>query len=349
MFKKNKKNVIAENSIEIENDQIQKDELQKCLIKLNLGLVENLNSNQMEMLNVLEGDLKRLENQLDDFIYNNKPQTMIDYSSILKLVDSNEKQSQNLKNKISQFKKELYQFKSSYLEVFQLDPSDLESKENKSIGAHLDDAKHLLAKLSDQAKREDVSQLCYKLNRLEKRLNNIKSENENDKRMENILFLLRSQDDQAKRQENDLNEYKRDLRQLKVNSFRDEFEKLYEKFEKKLQLLYSGDNDDPAYSLNDLIASIVELKASILNYEQFVFGQCGENETQIKNLEASRQQVLEDKNVVDSGEKELVLETIQLGIQAKQNELSKIKQISLVKDRILHLEKIFFELKAGLA
>lgn len=66
----------------------------------------------MEVLNVLEGDLKRLENQLDDFIYSNQSQTMIDCSSILKLVDLNEKQSQNLKNKISQFKKELYQFKS---------------------------------------------------------------------------------------------------------------------------------------------------------------------------------------------------------------------------------------------
>lgn len=233
--------------------------------------------------------------------------------------------------------------------MFQLDSSNLESDDNKSIGSHLDEAKALLAKLSDHTKKEDASQLRYKLNQLEQRLNNLKSENENDKRIENILFLLNSQADQASRQENDLNGYKRDLQQLKLNSFRNEFEKLYEKFEKKLQLLYSSDDDDPVYSLNDLIATIVELKASILNYEQFVLSICGVDETQIKNLEASQQQMLEDKNLVDSSEKALVLETIKLGIKVKQNELNKIKQISLVKDRILHLEKIFSELKAGLA
>ncbi|RNA02979.1 hypothetical protein BpHYR1_019934, partial [Brachionus plicatilis] len=90
---------------------------------------------------------------------------------------------------------------------------------------------------------------------------------------------------------------------------------LFEKFEKKLQSLFSGDEDDPVYSLNDLIASIAKLKTSILNYEQFVFSLCGVDEVQIENLKASRQQVLEDKNMADSSEKALVLETIQLGIQ----------------------------------
>ncbi|CAF0818878.1 unnamed protein product [Brachionus calyciflorus] len=77
--------------------------------------------------------------------------------------------------------------------------------------------KDLLAKLFDQAKRDDVSQLSYKLNQLEKRLNNLKSENENDKRLENILILLRTQADQTNRQENDLNGNKRDLQQKKFS------------------------------------------------------------------------------------------------------------------------------------
>lgn len=109
MFKKNKKSVNVEQSKEIETEKTNKDDLQKFLVKLNLSLVEN---GQIDMLNDVEGDLKRLENQLDDFVYHKPYKTKLDCSSILKLVDSNEKQNQNLKNQISQFKQELYQFKS---------------------------------------------------------------------------------------------------------------------------------------------------------------------------------------------------------------------------------------------
>ncbi|RNA04148.1 hypothetical protein BpHYR1_041233 [Brachionus plicatilis] len=115
MSKKNIKNVIVENKEEIERYDTKKDEFNRILARLTLGLVENFYSDKMEVLIKLEGDLKRLESLLDDFIYNNQYQTMIECSSILELVDSSDKQSQNLKNQFSQFKKELYHFKSSQL------------------------------------------------------------------------------------------------------------------------------------------------------------------------------------------------------------------------------------------
>ncbi|RNA44682.1 hypothetical protein BpHYR1_053710 [Brachionus plicatilis] len=319
MLKRLKKKGTVDQSKDKEVDETSIDEIQECLVKLNLSLVKNINQNQFLALNELETNIKRINNQLDDFIFYKN--ATLNYGSIFKLLDSN---------------------------MFQFDPTDLEIKEKSGLRAHLDDAKTLLANLQDQVRIEDANQLSHQLKELEQRLVTFKSECDEDKRIENIVYLIKAQNEQTSRQESDLNGYKRDLQELRLNSYKNEFAKLYEKFEKRLQILYTDDNDDPVYSLNELIKSIVELKECISNYEQFVHSICSVDEAEIKNLEASRKHVEEDKKAVEPNEKALVLETLSLGIQAKQQQLNKIKQIKQVKDRILHLEKTFSKLKAGL-
>jgi hypothetical protein len=167
-------------------------------------------------------------------------------------------------------------------------------------------------------------------------------QNENDKRIENLKLLLNTQSGVCKKQEEQFQEFRKEFDELKLNKYKQEFAKLYENFEKKVQNLYSID-DDPLFCLNEVIASIKDLKTCIIEYETFITSLCKIDEKFIESLEKQLNEFEKEPN-----KNQMITNSLKLTIEGKKRELEKVKEISITKGKISNFEKLFCQLKSEL-
>jgi hypothetical protein len=176
-------------------------------------------------------------------------------------------------------------------------------------------------------------------NALEVELKNLNKrfteQNDNDKRIENLKLLLNTQSGICKKQEEQFQELRKEFDELKLNKYKQEFAKLFEKFEKKVKNLYSND-DDPLFCLNEVIASINDLKTCIIEYETFIISLCQIDEKRLKEFEK------------EPNKNQIIKDTLILPIEGKQRELEKVKEISITREKITNFETLFCQLKSDL-
>jgi hypothetical protein len=181
------------------------------------------------------------------------------------------------------------------------------------------------------------------LNTLEVELKNLKErfteQNEIDKHIENLKLSLNKQSDIFKKQEEQFQALRKEFDELKLSKYKQEFAKLYENFETKIKNLYSND-DDPLFCLNEVIASINDLKACIIEYETFIMSLCKIDEKFIESLE---------KQLHEFEKNQMIKNTLILKIEGKRRELEKVKEISITREKISNFETLFCELKTKLA
>ena len=185
-----------------------------------------------------------------------------------------------------------------------------------------------------------LKNLEIELNNLNKRFN---EQNVNDKRIVNLNLLLNEQSGVCKKQEEQFKEFRKEFDELKLNNYKQEFAKLFENFEKKVNSLYD-DNDDLLFCLNQVIASINDLQACITEYERFVQSLSKIDEAFIDSLERNLGEFEKEPN-----NNQMIANTLRLTIEGKKGELEKIKKISITREKISNFENLFCQLKSELA
>ncbi|CAF0718762.1 unnamed protein product [Brachionus calyciflorus] len=227
--------------------------------------------------------------------------------------------------------------------MFQIDNADKDIENStEQLKLYIDDVKSMLSAISKEKNSAKLIEYSNEFKKLEQRFDKFKIDNQNDKRIENLNLLLNNQSSIIQKQKEEFDIIRKEFNELKLNNYKHEFTRLYEIFETKLQALYSID-DDPIFLLNDSIASLKHLKTFVLEYETFVQSLCKIDVSSIKNLEKNLLEIENDSKMKE--EKKIVYDTLLLSIEAKKIDLDKVRQISLLKEKVLSYEKILGDLR----